>query len=263
MAGRGLAPDGLRLSVTTFTVLPVRVGRVDRRTAGRAVLWSPAVGAGLGGLAALVIYGVRWPLTGPPGALLAGALGIATLALVTRGLHLDGLADTADGLGGNCPAGRALEIMRRSDVGPFGVVTVVLTLLVQIGALAACVAAGRGVEAIVLAAVAGRMAVVHSSTPATPAARSEGLGALVAGTVSLPAAALVTAVAIACCAVPAGLGDPVRAARLGSALLVGLVAAAVLRRHAVRRFGGVTGDVYGALVEIDTTAVLLVLALWG
>ena len=69
---------------------------------------------------------------------------MAALALLTRGLHLDGLADLADGLGSGQPAATALDIMRRSDIGPFGTVTLVLVLLTQVAALAHAEAEGDG-----------------------------------------------------------------------------------------------------------------------
>ncbi|MYV40156.1 adenosylcobinamide-GDP ribazoletransferase, partial [Streptomyces sp. SID1328] len=70
------------------------------------------------------------------GPLLAAVASAAVPAALTRGLHLDGLADTADGLGSGKPAEQALAIMKRSDIGPFGVLTLVLTLLAQVAALA-------------------------------------------------------------------------------------------------------------------------------
>ncbi|NEC49139.1 adenosylcobinamide-GDP ribazoletransferase, partial [Actinospica acidiphila] len=80
-------------------------------------------------------------------------------AALTRGLHLDGLADTADGLGSGRPAEDALRIMKQSDVGPFGVLTLVLVLLVQVAALAQAYGGSwaRGVLAAVVSAVAARV----------------------------------------------------------------------------------------------------------
>ena len=85
---------------------------------------------------------------------------MAALALLTRGLHLDGLADLADGLGSGKPAPVALDIMRRSDIGPFGIVTLVLTLLIQVqrSPRRRPPGSGRGPAALIAAVVTGRRA---------------------------------------------------------------------------------------------------------
>ena len=103
-------------------MLPVRPpARVDRDVAGRAMLLAPLAGA----LLAVLAGGALWLLDRVASPLLAATLAVGLLALLTRGMHLDGLADTADGLGSRRPADGALEVMRRGDVGPFGVVTLV------------------------------------------------------------------------------------------------------------------------------------------
>ncbi len=183
-------PDGLRLALTTLTVLRVRGPRVlDRRTAGVAMSLAPLVGLLLGALAAGVLLGLR-AVTDDD--LLPAVAAVAVLAALTRGLHLDGLADTADGLASYLPPERAREVMKASDVGALGMATVVLSLALQAAALAA--AGGRGGVAVLLAAGAGRVAVTAACTPATPAAAPTGLGALVAGTVR-PVVALAVALA--------------------------------------------------------------------
>jgi len=133
------------MAVGTLSVFPVRVERVDRDVAGVAMTLAPAVGAVLGAVAAVPLL-----LPGPP--LLGAALALGLLAALTRGLHLDGLADLADGLGSGKPAAQALDIMKKSDIGPFGVITLVVTLLVQAAALAEA-----GPAALVTACVAGRV----------------------------------------------------------------------------------------------------------
>jgi adenosylcobinamide-GDP ribazoletransferase len=254
-------PDGLRLALTTLTVLPVRGPvRVDRRSAGAAMALAPLVGLLLGGLAAAVLAGFAALTAGPP--LLACAASLAVLAALTRGLHLDGLADLADGLGSYAPPERARALMKQPDVGALGLATVVVVLLVQAGALLACATAGRGPLAVVLAAVVGRLAVTAACTASTPAVAPGGLGAAVAGSVprGLPLA-LAGAVAALAWGAAAAPGTPADGARAVGAVVAGLLAARVLRRHAVRRLGGVTGDVLGALVEVASTAALVVLAL--
>jgi adenosylcobinamide-GDP ribazoletransferase len=179
-------------------------------------------------------------------------LAIGVLAALSRGLHLDGLADLADGLGSRKPAAQALEIMKRSDIGPFGVVTLVLTLLVQVSALARADEIGRGPIAIAAAAVASRLAITLACRRHMPSARPDGLGALVAGTVRPTAAAALVVAALAGAAAIAGT--------YAVAIAIGLAVSLALTELSRRRLGGITGDVLGALAEITATACLLATA---
>ncbi|MGW3320467.1 adenosylcobinamide-GDP ribazoletransferase, partial [Streptomyces fungicidicus] len=149
--------DGLRFAFGTLTALPVRVARWDRPAARAGMLCAPVAGLAVGVLAAAV--GLLLLLLGA-GALLAAVATVAVPAALTRGLHLDGLADTADGLGSAKPAGDALRIMKQSDIGPFGVLTLVLVLLAQTAALAQAYGGSwaRGALAAVVAAVVARLA---------------------------------------------------------------------------------------------------------
>lgn len=244
-------PEGLRLALTTLTVLPVRgPAAPGRRTAGAAMALAPLVGLLLGAAAAGVLEGVARA----SGGLLAAVLAVAVLALLTRGLHLDGLADTADGLASYRTPERALAVMRSPETGPIGIAVLVLVLLTQVAALQACLQAGRGGAALLLAVVTGRLAVTAACTPATPAASPTGLGQAVAGTVRTPVVAVLTL------AVAGGGAALLPAGQALLAVVLALTSAALLLRHAVRRLGGVTGDVLGALVETTTTVVLVVLA---
>ncbi|MDZ5446467.1 adenosylcobinamide-GDP ribazoletransferase [Micromonospora sp. 4G57] len=193
--------------------------------------------------------------------LVAGGVTVGLGALLTRGLHLDGLADTVDALGSYRRGAAALEVMKKPDVGPFGVVALVVVLLLQTAVLAEL--AGRSWPAalagVVAATAAGRLGVAVACRRGVPAARPEGLGALVAGTVG-PVALAVGTVAVALLAVPAA---PDRPWQGPLAVLAALAVAVGLLRHAVRRLGGVTGDVLGATVEIVTTLVYLGLVLSG
>ena len=258
--------NGLRLSVTLLSVIPLRdhQTRPDPGTAGAAMAWAPGVGLLLG----LVASGVLLAADHPPGLgpLTAAALAVASLAVLTRGLHLDGLADLAEGLASGKPAPAALDIMRRSDIGPIGTITVVLTLLIQVAALSQAQSSGhgRGPAALIAAVITGRLAITWACRRGVPAARPDGLGALVAGTVrpAIPAAITLGALAAAAAAVAisaAVLGDPL-GWTLPLAVVAGLAVASGLQRHAVRRLGGVTGDVLGALAEVATTVALVVAA---
>jgi len=253
--------------VTLLTVIPLRdpVTEPRRATVAAAMAWAPAVGLLLGVIAAAVLV-VADRLLGA-GPLTAAGLAVATLALLTRGLHLDGLADLADGLGSGQPAPIALDIMRRSDVGPFGTVTLILALLIQVAALSQAETAGpgRGAAALITAMITSRLALTWACRQGVPAARPNGLGALVAGTVRLAIPVLLTlatvtvaAAAVAVCATMTGdsLGWT-----LPLAVVAGLAAAFVVQRQSTRRLGGITGDVLGALAEVATTVTLVVAAM--
>ncbi|MGY1435201.1 adenosylcobinamide-GDP ribazoletransferase [Streptomyces reniochalinae] len=249
--------DGIRFALGTLTVLPVRVTRWDRAAARAGMACAPLAGVVVG-LAAAAVGGVL--LACGASTPVAAVAAVATGAVLTRGLHLDGLADVADGLGSAKPAGEALTIMKRSDIGPFGVVTLVFVLLAQIASVARLFAQGWavGAAAVVMSALVARGALTLASREGVAAARPEGLGATVAGTVPRGTAWGV-AVLVVATAVVAGLSGPLALFAVGAVL--GLCAAELLLRHCVRRFGGVTGDVFGALAEVAATGALVVAAL--
>jgi adenosylcobinamide-GDP ribazoletransferase len=253
----------LRAALGLFTILPVRAApEIGRDGAARAVLWLPAVGLLLSVPAVAVLLAVEAGGHSGPRRLLAAALAIGVLALLTGGLHLDGLADTADGLGSRRPRDEALAIMRRSDVGPFGVAALLFTVLVQVTALATVAPGWPGAAALAVAAVTGRTAVVLATGPGSPAARPDGFGALVAGATSARARIAADAALLAVTVVTAAAvwgGYP--AVRGAVAVLAGLCTGDLLRRLARRRLGGMTGDVFGAMVEVCATVALLALAL--
>ena len=256
--------DAFRLAFGTLTVLPVRPPRVlDRRTAGRAMALAPLVGLVLGLLCVALMAATA---SGPP--LLRASLCVGLLALLTRGMHLDGLADTADGLGSGQAPQEALDLMRRGDVGPFGVVALVLVLLLQVSALDSLVSREHASAALVASLVTSRAALPLLCSRIFPAARPNGLGSAVAGTVgrgALFCAALLTLA----CLTGAGFGYAYPAvprsviAALAVAVVVALVSAALLGWHCVHRLGGITGDVLGAGVEVTFTVCLVVLTLTG
>ncbi|MFD7610223.1 adenosylcobinamide-GDP ribazoletransferase [Streptomyces sp. NPDC059828] len=256
---------GIRFAFGTLTVLPVRVTRWDREAARAGMLWAPVAGLVVG-LCAAAAGGLL--LVAGSGDLLAAVATAAVPALLTRGLHLDGLADTADGLGSGKPAADALRIMKQSDIGPFGVITLLFVLLAQVAALAELYSGGwaRGAVAAALAGVVARLSLTLASRTGVPAARPEGLGAAVAATVPRRAAAALTLLVLAAGAgLSAGAlsGAPApwyTAATVAAALLIALLTAELLLRHCVRRFGGVTGDVFGAVEETAATAALVALA---
>ncbi|MFE2942300.1 adenosylcobinamide-GDP ribazoletransferase [Streptomyces sp. NPDC059255] len=258
--GRASLADGLRFAFGTLTVFPVRVARWDRPAARAGMLSAPAAGLAVGGCAAaasaLLLLAGASPLS-------AGVAAVAAPAVLTRGLHLDGLADTADGLGSAKPAEGALRIMKRSDIGPFGVITLLLVLLAQVAAVAELYgqSVARGAVATVLAGLTARLALTLGCRTGVPPARPEGLGAAVAGTVPVRAAWCAALLVTGVAAAAGGLFGAAGAVHHALAVVAGLGAAALLLAHCVRRFGGVTGDVFGALAETAATATLVALTL--
>lgn len=232
----------MRSALAFLTILPVaaRDGAPGERL-GRAVF--PAVGLLLG-LAAWVALWLGSLLAGP---LLGAVAALATLALLTGGLHLDGFADCADGLLVPASRERRLEIMRDPRLGAFGVIALVLLLLAD-----AAVLQRLGVHATLPALVAAgafsRLAML-AVLVALPYVRADGLGGAAAGRGGLRDLALG-----ALLAAPALFLDWPHAA-LG--VVLAAVAAAAVAALARNRIGGATGDVYGAVSEIAQLSVLL------
>jgi len=238
------------MALGTLTALRVPApSRVDRAVAGTAMILAPLAGI----LVALPAVGIvalgRW-IEAPP--LLVAAIAVAAIALSSRGLHLDGLADTADGLAASYDRQRALGVMRRGDTGPAGTATVVLVLLIQVAALSTVV---DRLWPLLIAVTAGRSVLSTACARGVPAARPDGLGATVAGSVPPWAALGVAAVSVAGAAL---LTAPWWAGAV--AVAAAYAAAAVLLRRCVTRLGGVTGDVLGGCVEVAVAAALVILA---
>lgn len=230
----------LAIAVAFLTRLPVPTGATSPRELGRAVAWFPAVGAALGGL----VVGVHALLAGRLAAPVVAVAVVAVLAGATGGLHLDGFADVFDALGGGRGSrDRMLAIMRDSRIGAHGAAALGLLLAAKLAAVAQAPA-----WALFAAPVVARWAVVPLIV-GFPYVRPEGLGQAFHGHAG--AAQLVGATAIAALAL-VGFGTP--------AVLcagVGVAAALALAIWMDRRLGGLTGDVYGAAIELAELAFLV------
>ena len=232
---------------------PLRLRRAavrDDRTFGRSLGWYPAAGL-LIGLALLLIDRALGGLLPPPA---TAAVLLAALALASGGLHLDGVADSADGMALQGGRAQRLGVMSEGAVGPAGAMALAIVLIVQWSAIAALEGPVRG-AGLLLAPALARWTVAPIAVLFRPA-RPRGLGdALRQGGWPL-AAPLAAAIAFASAAVlfgPAGLALPLAA--LAGALAVSAAAARMLR--------GVTGDTHGAAIEIAQATALLALAAAG
>ena len=243
--------DGLRLAIGTLTVLPVRApSQVDQRTARTAVLLAPPATLPLGIAVAATLWLTHLLGVDP---LAAGFLAVGVLALGSRAFHLDGLADTADGLTASYDRERSLAVMKSGSIGPAGAAALIIVLGVQVVGFASLAAEPLAAGVLVLAS---RAALALTCMRGIPAAAGEGLRGPFAGSVPWPLALLrlVTAAAIAAL-VLALLGLPWQGVLVGFALAT--VVVGLLIRRAITRLGGVTGDIFGAGIELTLASLLL------
>ncbi len=237
----------LRVAFNLLTILPVRApGDWQPGDSGRAAAWYPLVGLVIGLLVAAVWTLSSWVL--PP--LICAGLALAAWIVLTGGLHLDGLADCCDGLFHASNAERRLAIMKDPHLGAFGAMGLCLALLLKFAALAS-LSPERAVLTILLAASLGRWVILLAGTQ--PLARSGGMGADFSYGLSKSALAWGAIL-------PLGL-----TALLGLygllAVAATLLAAMGLLRLARARIGGVTGDVFGLLVETAEIIILMAMNL--
>lgn len=238
---------GLRLALSFLTVLPVGP-RGPWPGLGPALPYFPLVGLLIG----LTLLGVDLAIAGLLGPYGRAALIVALWAALTGGLHLEGLADAADGLLASRPPQERLEIMRDPAVGAFGAAAVGLVLLLKFGLLADL--SGQAPRpALAVAPLAARHGVL-GPMGLLPYARPEGLGQGSKGA----AARAFALTALPVSAVGYLVAGPAALAAAGLALGAGLG----LGLFARRRLGGLTGDVYGAIIEIGEVFALAGFAAW-
>lgn len=249
--------DAWRLSVGTLTALPVAAPvHVDGPTAGRAMLLAPLAVMPLGLMVGLIGWagaGLGLPVH------VVALLAVGALAAGSRALHWDGLSDVVDGLTASYDAQRSLAVMKSGTSGPAGVVAVVVVLGLQVAALAPLLLTTRGAVLAGFLVCASRVALTITCLTGVPAARTDGLGLPHAGTVSWPLALAAWGILLVVTGVlGAWVGFPWWRGAL-AVLLAGLVVALLVRRT-LRRFGGVTGDVFGAAIELSLATLLVTLS---
>ena len=231
-----------------LSIIPVRLPRpVPAAVFPNAVVWLPVIGgllAEIVGLADLLLAPVLPATT-------VAAIDLALLALITGGLHLDGLADAADGLLGDLPRERRLDVMREGGIGAFGAAALCLTLLVEYGALVSIAPHARP-WALVVAALISRWG-MGLMLGAFPYARTTGAGTPFRS--GLRATHILGAAVVA-------LGLALLIADRAGAILfaAGTAVALAVGALATRRLGGCTGDVYGAGGELAFAVALTAFA---
>ena len=230
--------------------LPIRLpGMPEPRELGRSLLFYPLVGLLFGA----ILWAMNWLLLGTP-TLLHAALLLSVWVLLSGGLHLDGLADSADAwLGGFGDRERTLTIMKDPRSGPIAVVTLVLVLLLKFSALLALIEQPYSL-ALIIVPLIGRSALLGLFLT-TPYVRAGGLGQALADHLPRSAGKQVLAVSALACVLIAGVSGVL-------ALVLAVLGFVWLRQVMLRRLGGTTGDTAGAMLELLEVAVLVGLALF-
>ena len=211
---------------------------------GKAAVWFPLVGALIGELVALIYLGLArfFPIT------VSAVVSVGAWVYLTGGLHLDGLADSFDGLLNSSSSERRLEIMKDPRLGTFGALGLILVVIFKISVLTA-LPVYFTLLAMPLAASTARWLLLWAARQST--ARPGGLGAAFKPELSW-IEILISAV------IPLGLAVLCGWRGL-AALFIGCVCAAGIIRLARIRLGGLTGDVFGLIVESVEAVILLVL----
>ena len=236
------AANGAVRAITFLTILPLPV-RDDRDDGGTAPAFHPLVGALVGAIAGGV-YAAAAPALGSS---VAAVLAVAALVVVTGGLHQDGLADCADGMGVRGDRERRLRVMRDPAIGTFGTLALGLWLLLITTALAH-LSTRDGVAALITAAATARFAALLHARFAPPA-RTDGLGSAFApSSISVVVGGVIAVLVAVACDVAAA----------PSAVLASLLVAAGVTAWSRRTLGGRTGDALGATVVLTEVTVVLV-----
>lgn len=227
------------LALTFLTICPwPHLPPAGPKDLARSMFWFPWVGAflGLAYWAAFQVLDKVFPV------MAASALLVALTVVSTRGLHLDGLADTLDGLGGGGTPETRLAIMKDSRLGAFGAVGLILALLLKFALFSSLAVQGKQ-TALLLFPVLSRWGMVLLAW-LSPYARPEGgLGQAMTQGISSATLAGATLAALVFSCIMVGLRGPALMAGLGAAVLISSLCFR-------RKLGGITGDVLGAVNEL-------------
>lgn len=248
----------LVLMLQFMTAIPIRIGvKAEKEDFGRGLAIAPVVGLILGLLLAAANYLLSFAFS----PLIAAVLTFAFYIYLTGGLHLDGLGDTADGLFSNRPRERMLEIMKDSRVGTNAVLVLILVLLMNVSLLSSM--KGQVLFALIMMPVAGRLGSVIGAGSSSYAGTSDGPGRwcvehcrwkdILAGLI------LYFAVFLSAARVTGLLGGSghIHPAFIFAAALIPPLSAFFLTRVLGKRLGGVTGDILGAVCELNQTVFLI------
>jgi len=240
--------DGLRsafAAVTFLTAVPIgRRTEIDAADLRRGLALFPAVGALIGALTATVAWAAALGLPPFP----AATLGVGAGVVITAAIHLDGLADTADGVGAALSGGDPSTAMHDPRLGVFGGAALGLDLLLKVSVMSALVAGPRfPIEAIAAGAL-GRAAAIALMTAFRYASPGSGTGGWTRGVgLGAPLLGIASAAALGILTVGPAFG-----AMAAAAVVIGTL----VGRWSGRRLGGVTGDSLGAAAELTETLAL-------
>lgn len=263
--------EGLLTALSWVTIIPIKGAEAfDRTTGRRAMTALPATGIAFGfvGAAAygLSLLPANWnhiPHSAgfPPTALVAGVLVVTAWALLSRFMHLDGLADVGDALGSYAKPAKAQEILADKYTGAFGVAAVALTLLAQVLAVATLAwrfEASTVYMILLFTPIAARTAAQIACTDLFRPQKDEGFGAMTIGTLRplTPALWLVVIVLLSLTEVMRGMS-----LAFPLAMIAAVLVAVPWCRYLSRRFDGLNGDCIGATIELSTALIVLIAAL--
>lgn len=244
------------LSALTFlTIVRLPARSASPEELGRSLVYFPIVGAIIG----LSLAGLKWGLSQALPPAVTSVLLVGWLTIASGGLHLDGLADTCDGVGGQKSREARLEVMRDSRVGGFGVIGITLVLLAKFAALSAI----HDILPLILVPVISRWAMVYAIF-AHPYARPAGLGQVFKEHARGQDFFTATLLALAIAMVTMGGGRGWHSYLGGLAIMAGVwVIIAGVAAYLRNKIGGLTGDSYGAINEVAEVIALILVSLFA